>query len=136
MLQLRRGAIHNALVCAHDEMTPSYHALLCKGGYLKDKHATECAVSMMLSTEDNGRALCEVADVRILYRPTEAEKQEALDNIGANGAELIDGHTGLFGTCYTSPALDLYAAAHTMNGKPVVVRYGDDKYYTLILIRP
>ena len=49
MLQLRRGAISNALVCAHDEMTPSYHALLCKGGYLAGKKAAECAMSMVLS---------------------------------------------------------------------------------------
>ena len=141
MLQLRRGAIGNALVCAHDEMTPSYHALLCKGGYLKGKHATECAVSMMLSTENNGYALCEIADMRMLYRPTEAEKQQALEQLLLNSPtpaqiSIFNPQSDIFGVNYTSPALDLYAAAHTMNGKPVVVRYSDDKYYTLILLRP
>lgn len=134
LLQLRRSTIGNALVCAHDEMTPSYHALLCKGGYLKDKHATECAVSMMLSTENNGHALCEIADMRILYRPTKAERQQALAEFGD-----VTYHTSaenIFGTSYTAPALDLYAAAHTMNNRPIVVQYSDDKYLTLILLRP
>ena len=134
MLQLRRGAICNALVCAHDEMTPSYHALLCKGGYLKGKHATECAVSMMLSTKDNGHALCEVADMRILYRPTEAEKQRARKELG--DVSYLGSTEPIFGTSYTAPSLDLYAAAHTMKDKPVAVEYSDDKYYTLILLRP
>ena len=42
----------------------------------------------------------------------------------------------LFGTCYTAPALDLYAAAHTMKDNPGIVQYSDDKYLTLILLRP
>ena len=134
MLQLRRGAINNALVCAHDEMTHSYHALLCKGGYLKDKYATECAVSMMLSTENNGHALCEVADMRILYRPTEAEKQQALHAMGDVQRHIST--ENIFGTNYTTSALDLYAAAHLMKDKPVAVEYSDEKYYTLILLHP
>ena len=134
MLQLKSGAICNALVCAHDEMTPSYHALLCKGGYLKGKHATECAVSMMLSTSDNGHALCEIADMRILYRPTEAEKQRARKEFG--DVSYLGSTEPLFGTSYTAPSLDLYVAAHTMKDKPVAVEYCDDKYYTLILLRP
>ena len=133
-MQLRRNKIGNAMVCAHDEMTPSYHALLCKGGYLKDKHATECAVSMVLANENNGNALCEVADVRILYRPTDAEKQQALAELGDVPCHVST--EKIFGTSYTFPALDLYAAAHTIKDKPVVVCYSDDKYYTLILLRP
>ena len=133
-MQLRRNKIGNAMVCAHDEMTPSYHALLCKGGYLKDKHATECAVSMVLANENNGNALCEVADVRILYRPTDAEKQQALAELGDVPCHVSTEE--FFGTSYTFPALDLYAAAHTIKDKPVVVCYSDDKYYTLILLRP
>ena len=139
LLQLRSGKLNNAMVCAHDEMTPSYHALLCKGGYLKGKHATECAVSMMLSTVNNGHALCEVADMRMLYRPTEAEKQQALESLLAEAPNsqlsTLDSQL-LFGTCYTAPALDLYAAAHTMSDTPVIVQYSDDKYLTLILLRP
>ena len=136
LLQLRRGAVHNAMVCAHDEMTPSYHALLCKGGYLAGKKAAECAVSMMLATESDGRALCEVADMRMLYRPTEEEKQKALAELVADGAEITDGYPDLFGVNYTTPALDLYAAARTIGDKPVVVCYSVEDHYTLILLKP
>lgn len=140
MMQLRRGKIANALVCAHDEMTPSYHALLCKGGYLKGKHAAECAVSMVLATANPGNALCEVAGMRMLHRPTEAEKQQVLDSLLAETHTtqytFSTDHTSLFGTSYTAPALDLYAEAQLIRDTPVVVRYSDDTHYTLILLKP
>ena len=140
MMQLRRGKIANAMVCAHDEMTPSYHALLCKGGYLKGKHAAECAVSMVLATANPGNALCEVAGMRMLHRPTEAEKQQALDSLLAETHTtqytFSTDHTALFGTSYTAPALDLYAEAQLIRDTPVVVRYSDDTHYTLILLKP
>lgn len=140
MMQLRRGKIANAMVCAHDEMTPSYHALLCKGGYLKGKHAAECAVSMVLATANPGNALCEVAGMRMLHRPTEAEKQQVLDSLLAETHTtqytFSTDHTALFGTSYTAPALDLYAEAQLIRDTPVVVRYSDDTHYTLILLKP
>lgn len=140
MMQLRRGKIANAMVCAHDEMTPSYHALLCKGGYLKGKHAAECAVSMVLATANPGNALCEVAGMRMLHRPTEAEKQQVLDSLLAETHTtqytFSTDHTSLFGTSYTAPALDLYAEAQLIRDTPVVVRYSDDTHYTLILLKP
>ena len=89
---------------------------------------------MVLANENNGNALCEVADVRILYRPTDAEKQQALAELGDVPCHVSTEE--FFGTSYTFPALDLYAAAHTIKDKPVVVCYSDDKYYTLILLRP
>ena len=141
LLQLRRGAVSNTMVCAHDEMTPGYHALLCKGGYLAGKKAAECAVSMMLATDNNNaKAICEVAGMRMLYRPTESEQQQALDELLAEASvtdyQITDGYPELFGVNYTTPALDLYAAAHLMGDKPMVVRYSDDNHYSLILIKP
>ena len=139
MLQLQRGKIANAMVCAHDEMTTSYHALLCKGGYLKDKYAAECAVSMVLATapQQGHKPLCEIAGIRILYRPTEAEKQQALDELILNSQfSILNSQSDLFGISYTAPALDLYAAAHLMGDTPVVVRYSDDTHYSLILLKP
>ena len=49
---------------------------------------------------------------------------------------MTDGYPELFGVNYTTPALDLYAAAHLMEGNPAVVRYSDDNHYTLILLKP
>ena len=140
LLQLRRGAVVNAMVCAHDEMTPGYHALLCKGGYLAGKKAAECAVSMVLANENNGHALCEIAGMRMLHRPTEAEKQHALKELLAESEItdylMTDGYPELFGVNYTTPALDIYAAAHLLVDKPIVIRYSDENHYSLIILRP
>ena len=140
LLQLRRGAVGNAMVCAHDEMTPGYHQLLCKGGYLAGKKAAECAVSMVLANENNGHALCEIAGMRMLHRPTEAEKQHAMKELLAESEItdylMTDGYPELFGVNYTTPALDVYAAAHLLDGKSLVVRYSDENHYSLILLCP
>ena len=138
LLQLRAGRIGNALVCAHDEMTPSYHTLLCKGGFLAGRKAAECAVSMVLSSHSTPQALCEIVDMRMLYRPTEAEKRQEIENLKLkienfeNAADVKD----IFGTSYTAPALDLYAAAHTIGERPVLLRHDDGRHYTLILLKP
>lgn len=139
LLQLRAGRVGNALVCGHDEMTPSYQRLLCKGGFLSGKRAAECAVSMVLATAcpQGVKPLCDVAGMRMLYRPTEEEKRLALEEIiGNSEPKIIDGFRELFGVSYTAPGLDLYAVAHQMKDTPVVVRYSDEKHYTLILLKP
>ncbi len=145
LLQLAAGKIGNALVCAHDEMTPSYHTLLCKGGFLAGRHAAECAVSMVLSTQPTPQALCEIVGMRMLYRPTEAEKQQALDSLRSLALPCTTLHcinsmnsefSTFFGTSYTAPALDLYAAAHIIESRPVLLCHDDGRHYTLILLAP
>lgn len=95
---------------------------------------------MVLATANPGNALCEVAGMRMLHRPTEAEKQQALDNLLAETHTtqytFSTDHTALFGISYTAPALDLYAEAQLIRDTPVVVRYSDDTHYTLILLKP
>lgn len=136
LLQLRRGSIGNALVCADDEMTPSYHALLCKGGYLRDKKAAECAVSMVLSTEPSDSALCEIADIKMLYRPSEEEKQRALSSLCTPDTDIRTPSSDLFGVSYTKTALDLYAAAHTIADRRIVLVFDEQPHYTLIALNP
>lgn len=136
LLQLRRGSIGNALVCADDEMTPSYHALLCKGGYLRDKKAAECAVSMVLSTEPSESALCEIADIKMLYRPSEEEKQRALSSLCTPDTDIRTPSSDLFGVSYTKTALDLYAAAHTIADRRIVLVFDEQPHYTLIALNP
>lgn len=136
LLQLRRGSIGNALVCADDEMTPSYHALLCKGGYLRDKKAAECAVSMVLSTEPSESALCEIADIKMLYRPSEEEKQQALSSLCTPDTDIRTPSSDLFGVSYTKTALDLYAAAHTIADRRIVLVFDEQPHYTLIALNP
>ena len=136
LLQLRRGSIGNALVCADDEMTPSYHALLCKGGYLRDKKAAECAVSMVLSTEPSDSTLCEIADIKMLYRPSEEEKQRALSSLCTPDTDIRTPSSDLFGVSYTKTALDLYAAAHTIADRRIVLVFDEQPHYTLIALNP
>ena len=117
-------------------MTPSYHALLCKGGYLRDKKAAECAVSMVLSSEPSDSALCEIADIKMLYRPTEEEKQQALSSLCTPDTDIRTPSSDLFGVSYTKTALDLYAAAHTIADRRIVLVFDEQPHYTLIALNP
>ena len=67
-VQIRSGALDNALVGAFEEMTPGFAAILEKGGYSgivqPDGRLSETAVSMLLTASPEG-ALCEVASVRL-----------------------------------------------------------------------
>jgi len=84
-IQLKYNKIQNALVGAHDEMTPDYFTLLKKAGYLDLRFsdmgygtedlsnpmfqifAGETAVAMMLSTENSEKTLCEIEAVEKVY---------------------------------------------------------------------
>lgn len=80
-LQFSLGKITSALVGGHDEMTPSYFSLLEKTGYLGTPGmvtAGETAVSIMLSGNSDG-AMCELASMRILYRPTAERIASTID---------------------------------------------------------
>ncbi len=142
--QLRTGSIANALVCAHDEMTLSYHTLFCKDGFLLGKNATECAVSMVLSNSCPAGTipLCRLAGVEILYRPSGEAKQWALRRlietagVDKDNMDMVESLEDIFGVSYTASALDLYAAAHTMGNCPKVVRYDDGTHFALILLLP
>jgi hypothetical protein len=76
----------------------------------------------------------------MLHRPTEAEKQHALKELLAESEItdylMTDGYPELFGVNYTTPALDIYAAAHLLVDKPIVIRYSDENHYSLIILRP
>ena len=144
-LQLRRGAIGNALVCAHDEMTPSYHQLLARqNGFLYRKHAAECSAAMMLATEDSLPAeavpMCEIAAVRIMHTPSDDELSQAIGQltaaIGQSNVDILtDPMSNIFGTSFTAPALDLYAVAHTSRTRPAILIHSDPVHTTLIAIK-
>lgn len=67
-VQIRSGALDNALVGAFEEMTPDFARILEKAGYTgiiqPDGRLSETAVSMLLSASPEG-ALCELASVRL-----------------------------------------------------------------------
>lgn len=95
-MQLGQGRIHTALVGGYDELTPSYDTLLRRIGYLGaagQGPGAEAAMTMLLSTESRN-ALCELASLRILYRPDEDELRRAVETLLATSgvaAEELDG---------------------------------------------
>ena len=82
-MQLITGVANNALVGAHDEMTPVYYNMLKKAGYLDLGYeirdlgcetnlksitfAGETAVAMMLSTEKSDKTWCEIDFLDMRY---------------------------------------------------------------------
>jgi 3-oxoacyl-(acyl-carrier-protein) synthase len=69
-MQLQSGKIRNALVGAHDEMTPAYFTLLKKSGFLGQENqifAGEISLAMFLSMEKTENSLCKIAAVEKNY---------------------------------------------------------------------
>lgn len=101
--QFRLGKIHSALVGGFDELTPSYFTLLRRIGYLGadgQGPGSEAAAALLL-TDDSREAMCEVAAMRILYRPEgdelRAGVEKLLDEAGMARDELDGVITGVNG---------------------------------------
>lgn len=133
--QLQLGRIASALVSGQDELTDGFYTLQRKAGYLgrPGQVVGETAVSLMLQNTKTEHALCRLAMVEHLYRPTALQLQDTagkfadcdavLYSANVNGASsmdvdaLFDGKLLLtpmpiFGDGFTSYGLAVYAAAH------------------------
>lgn len=97
-LQMKSGAIRNALVGSHDEVTPLM-ALIRQRTHPHIGFISESSVSAMLSTTANSAhtPLCELESVEILYRPTLDELAKAIAYTGStalltgiNGSDIND----------------------------------------------
>jgi 3-oxoacyl-(acyl-carrier-protein) synthase len=141
-MQLRNRQIITALIGGHDEMTPTYFAMLKKTGYLDfslQGFASETAVATILGTEKTENALCKIEQIETLYSmdveavTSVAGKFVKPDYIlaGINGQSENDNHyfdicekmfpnvpllqyKNIFGESYTAPALGVYAAANCL----------------------
>ena len=105
-MQLQLGKIANDLVCANDEMLEPYFELLKKSELVGLEGMVPCgeiSMSMMLTANEPADALCELAGVRIMHRPTIETLQQAV------GRMLEQAHM--------SPS-DLSAIMNGTNGKP------------------
>ena len=71
-VKIKLGKFNNALVGAHDEMTPDYFTLLNRVGFWDGGFAGETAVSMLLAKEGDVK----IAGIEVLYMP---EKQKIVD---------------------------------------------------------
>lgn len=138
-LQLQLGRIESALVGSHDEVTPTYFKLLKQIGYVGAPGQVQCseASASFILSRDRNNALCELRGLEIISNPSaedivkELQKEEAdVVMIGLNNnlnnddnyvipinvlSEVnipIAVYKPIFGECYSSSALGLYALAH------------------------
>ena len=103
---MQLGKISTALVGGHDEMTEQYFSLLQKVGYLGVDGMVPCgevAMSMMLNTSETVEHLCELAGLRISFRPSREKLQQQLDDMLADADMTL---------------LDISAVMTGVNGDP------------------
>ncbi|MCQ2065423.1 MAG: beta-ketoacyl synthase chain length factor [Bacteroidaceae bacterium] len=131
-LQFRLGRIGNALVGAHDEMSPVFSTFMRKAGHVKDgETCSEAAVSVLLEAGGERPAMCTLEDLKIVNRPTSGELEEIMS--GYDPDAVMTGRSGnaendswysflrsdvpqlaykpLFGVSFSSSALGFYASA-------------------------
>ena len=127
-LQIKQGAISNALVGSHDEVTPLVAKIL-KQTNSDYRFISETSVSFMIASEDLTGNGVEISDVQILNEPTAEELKNILNSAtpslvicGTNGNPINDepynsvidgkypvvGYRNLFGNNYSSSALGTY----------------------------
>jgi 3-oxoacyl-(acyl-carrier-protein) synthase len=93
LTQMHLGDIHSAMVCGHEEMTPTYFKMLGKIGYWKQDQFDEktlrrhdsigsfsgsCSVNLLLSDKANDETMCAVQSMDMLYKPNPKQLQEVL----------------------------------------------------------
>lgn len=123
-IQLQVGRLSNALVGAHDEMTPASYGLLKDSGYFGEGiTAAEASSAFVLSaspdpstgsgiTRSTGSGtghLCELADVRILHAPKNLES--IVNEYDASSVIRSADYFKLFGKCFSASGLGTYEAA-------------------------
>lgn len=94
-MQFLLGKIGSAVVGSFDEVSQRFFMILEKGGILGGSSkgiAGEAAVSIMLSNNPEG-ALCELASMRLLYKPSIEKFKETIDAMAEEagiGCDQID----------------------------------------------
>ena len=93
LTQMHLGDIHSAMVCGHEEMTPTYFKMLGKIGYWKEGQFDEktlrrhdsigsfsgsCSVNLLLSDTANDETMCAIQSIDLLFKPNQQQLQEAL----------------------------------------------------------
>ena len=87
VMMLETGRIGNALVGAHDEMTPTYFKLFEKVDYWQAPHG-ECSVSFVIGNERTPNSLCRLLDTDLFHSSDIGQVlQRALRFLAKNGLE-------------------------------------------------
>lgn len=141
-IQMKGGMIRNALVGAHDEVTP-FMDLVMERTHPEYSLVSEASVSMILTNAKSDRNICEVEDVRLVHRPDYSEFAGLLDKdeddilmLGINGNNLNNApyetltrtlsfnplilrYKNIFGDNFSSSALGFYAAARILENQRI-----------------
>ena len=103
-MQFRLGKIKTALIGGYDEMVDSHFNLIRKVGYVGLEGMAPCSevsMSMMLNADSPTDALCEMAGIRLCYRPSMEKLRkvldELLDSAGISIADVSAVMTGVNG---------------------------------------
>lgn len=95
-IQIRAGSIRNALIGAHDEVTP-FMDLVLERTHPEYSFVSEASVSAILTDNPDTNNICEVADVKLFHKPDMEELANLLDShldnvllLGVNGNALND----------------------------------------------
>ena len=92
LTQMHLGEIHSAMVCGHEEMTPSHFQMLGKIGYWKEtldknalhRHDTKgsfsgsSSVNLLLTDTAHSSNLCAIRAMQVLYCPNDQQLHDAL----------------------------------------------------------
>ena len=150
-IQIKSGMIRNALVGAHDEITP-FMELVMERTHPEYYLVSESSVSTIVTNVESKRNFCEVSDVKLLHRPDYAKLVNLLspeeDEIilsGVNGNPMNDQsynkliealsynplmlqYKNIFGDSYSASALAFYAASTIINRQeiPIHMVYDDN----------
>lgn len=141
-IQIKSGMIRNALVGAHDEVTP-FMDLVMERTHPEYSHVSEASVSTIVTNTKSDRNLCEISDVRLLHRPEYSDlatllnpEEDGIILLGLNGNSLNDEpyeelvrtlsynphilqYKNIFGDNFSASALAFYAASIIMKRQEI-----------------
>lgn len=136
-LQVKSGMIRNALVGAHDEVTP-FMSLVMERTHPEYSLVSEASVSTVISNAACDKNICEIVDVMLHHRPDYTElanllnpKDDSILLLGVNGRTLNDEpyqkliqaltynplvlqYKNIFGDNYSASALAFYVGAKVL----------------------
>lgn len=154
-IQMKSGMIRNALIGAHDEVTP-FMDLVLERTHPEYSFVSEASVSVVLTNSMNSNNICEVVEVKLFHRPDIKELAHLLDKnidnvllLGVNGNTLNDKpyenflkalsykpHTlqykNIFGDNFSASALGFYVGAKILEKQmiPSFLSWNNENGYT------
>lgn len=141
-IQIKSGMIRNALVGAHDEVTP-FMDLVMERTHPEYSLVSEASVSTIVTNTRSDSNLCEISDVRLLHRPEYSDlaallnpEEDGIILLGLNGNSLNDEpyeklvrtlsynphilqYKNIFGDNFSASALAFYAASTIMQRQEI-----------------